>query len=56
MCHRTPIPIYSGSALFRWLDKQLNACSTTVRRFKLNRPIATLPTCRHYPLWAFALL
>jgi hypothetical protein len=32
MCHRTPIPIYSGSALFRWLDKQLNACSTTVRR------------------------
>ena len=28
MCRRTPVPIYSGSALFRWLDKQFNACST----------------------------
>jgi hypothetical protein len=28
MWRRTPIPIYSGSALFRWLDKQFNACST----------------------------
>jgi hypothetical protein len=28
MCRRTPVSIYSGSALFRWLDKQFNACST----------------------------
>jgi hypothetical protein len=28
MCRRTPVPIYSGSALFRWLDKQFNVCST----------------------------
>jgi hypothetical protein len=28
MCRWTPVPIYSGSALFRWLDKQFNACST----------------------------
>jgi hypothetical protein len=46
MCHRTPIPIYSGSALFRWLDKQLNACSTTVRRFKLNRLYRHTPRMR----------
>jgi hypothetical protein len=24
----TPAPIYSESALFRWLDNQFNACST----------------------------
>ena len=46
MCHRTPIPIYSGSVLFRWLDKQLNACSTTVRRFKLNRLYRHTPRMR----------
>jgi hypothetical protein len=28
MCGRTPVRIYSGSALFRWLDKQFIARTT----------------------------
>jgi hypothetical protein len=38
MCCQTPAPIYSGSALFRWLDKQFHACSTTVRRLRIATP------------------
>jgi len=36
-------PIYSGAALCRWLDKQFNASSTTVRRFRLRQVLSPHP-------------
>ncbi|MGY4331180.1 hypothetical protein ACVWWG_005597 [Bradyrhizobium sp. LB7.2] len=40
MCRRTAVPIYSGSALFRWVDNSFNGCLGAVRRLVMRSRFA----------------